>query len=39
MPHTMCGVSSGYSPPKEWLWPVLKLVNDILNVPPARASM
>ena len=26
-------------PPKEWLLPVVKLVNDILYVPPTLASM
>ena len=31
--------SSRYSPPKEWLLPEVKFVNDILYVPPTRASM
>ena len=30
--------SSRYVPPKEWLRPVVKLVNDILYVPPTLAS-
>src|SRR5687768_13195653 len=34
-----CGTSSRYSPPKEWLLPEVKLVNDILYVPPTRGSM
>ena len=33
-----CGTSSTYFPPNEWLWPVVKFVNDILNVPPTLAS-
>src|SRR5262249_19790018 len=33
-----CGTSSTYRPPKEWLWPVVKFVNDILCVPPTLAS-
>src|SRR6185503_9187309 len=33
-----CGTSSRYSPPKEWLCPVVKFVNDILWVPPTLAS-
>ena len=32
------GVSSRYSPPNELLLPEAKWVNDILNVPPTRAS-
>src|SRR5262249_19599116 len=33
-----CGTSSTYRPPKEWLWSVVKFVNDILCVPPTLAS-
>src|SRR5215471_15781446 len=33
-----CGTSSTYRPPKEWLWPVVKFVNDTLCVPPTLAS-
>ena len=34
------GTISRYSPPNEWpLLPVVKLVNDILNVPPTFASI
>src|SRR6266516_1776751 len=33
-----CGTSSRYCPPKEWLLPVLKFVNDIRCVPPTLAS-
>ena len=32
------GTSSRYSPPNEWLRPVVKFLNDILNVPPTLAS-
>ena len=33
------GTTSRYSPPNEWLEPVVRLVNDILYEPPTRASM
>ena len=34
-----CGVSSTYLPPKAWLLPVPKFVNDIRYPPPTRASI
>jgi len=33
------GTISRYSPPNEWPLPVVKLVNDIRNVPPTFASI
>jgi hypothetical protein len=34
----VCGTSSRYSPPKEWLAPVVKFVKLIRYEPPTRAS-
>ena len=33
------GTNSRYSPPKEWLLPVVKLQKDILKLPPTFGSM
>jgi hypothetical protein len=33
------GASSRYRPPNAWLFPVVKLANDILWAPPTLASI
>ncbi|CKS35998.1 Uncharacterised protein [Mycobacterium tuberculosis] len=35
----LCGTSSRYFPPNEWLCPVPKLVKDMRQAPPTTGSM